>query len=67
MDAVVEAKNLGINTDFARTYTANNVGTQSVYNSVSKAINTMRSVDFDAAWVNSSSYTTVMDALDQVE
>ena len=67
MDAVGEAKNLGINTDFARTYTANNVGTQSVYNSVSKAIDTMRCVDFDAACVNSSSYTAVMDALNQVE
>lgn len=67
MNAVGEAKNLGINTDFARTYTANNVGTQSVYNSVSKAINVMRCIDFDAACVNSSSYTTVMDALDQVE
>ena len=59
--------NLGINADFARTYTANNVGTKSVYNSVSNAINVMRCVDFDVAYVNSSSYTAVMDALDQVE
>ena len=67
MDAVSEARNLGINTDFARTYTANGRGTESVYKSVSNAINTIRSADFDVKCINSKSYTTVMDALDQVE
>ena len=67
MDAVSEARNLGINTDFARTYTANEIGTASVYKSISNAVNTMRGVDFDMQCINSTSYTTVMAALDQVE
>ena len=67
MDAVGEAKNLGINTDFARTYTANNFGTKSVYNSVSNAINVMRNVEYDTTGMIMSGYTEVMDALDQIE
>ena len=47
MDAVSEAGSLGINTDFARTYTANTIGTQSVYNSVDDAIASIRAVDLD--------------------
>ena len=66
MDAVGEAASLGINTDFARTYTASDWGTQSVYTSVSNAMAYVRSVDYtnDA---NSVSYKAVMDSLDEVE
>lgn len=67
MDAVSEASNLGINADFARTYTANEVGTESVYTSISNTIGVMRGVDFDVKCKNSISYTTAMDTLDQVK
>ena len=67
MDAVSEAASLGINTDFAKTYTANSIGTQSVYTSMSKAMSCARGVDFDIKACNSISYKAVMDALDEVE
>lgn len=67
MDAVGEAASLGINTDFARTYTANTWGTQSVYTSMSKAMSCARSTDFDVNDVNSTSYKVIMDSLDEVE
>lgn len=67
MDAVSEASSLGINTDFAKTYTANSVGTQSVYTSMTKAMSCARSVDFDIKACNSTSYKAVIDALDEVE
>lgn len=67
MDAVGEAASLGINTDFAKTYTANSVGVQSVYTSMTKVMSCARSVDFDIKACNSTSYKAVMDALDEVE
>lgn len=67
MDAVGEAAKLGINTDFARTYTADTLGTQSVYNSMSKAVSCARSVDFDINDTSSTSYKAVMDFLDEVK
>lgn len=67
MDAVGEAASLGINTDFAKTYTANSIGTQSVYTSMSKAMSCARGVDFDVKACNSTSYMAVMDALDEVQ
>lgn len=67
MDAVGEAASLGINTDFAKTYTANSIGTQSVYASMSKAMSCAREIDFDVKLCNSTSYKAVMDALDEVE
>lgn len=67
MDAVGEATSLGINTDFARTYTASDWGTQSVYNSMSKAMSCARSTDFDTNDISSTSYKAVMDSLDEVE
>jgi hypothetical protein len=67
MDAVGEAASLGINTDFARTYTADTWGTQSVYNSMSGAIACARCADFDINNVNSTSYKAVMDSLDEVK
>ena len=67
MDAVVEAASLGINTDFARTYTASGVGTQSVYSAMSCAMSCARNVDFDVNDANSTSYKAIMDSLDMVE
>ena len=67
MDAVGEAASLGINTDFARTYTADTWGTQSVYTSMSKAMSCARSADFDINDVSNTSYKAVMDFLDEVK
>jgi hypothetical protein len=66
MDAVSEAASLGINTDFAKTYTANSIGTQSVYTSMSKVVSCARGVDFDVKVCNSTSYMAAMDALDEI-
>lgn len=44
MDAVGEATSLGMNADFARTYTASDIGTQSVYNAVSSTLSYARGV-----------------------
>lgn len=67
MDAVGEASSLGINTDFARTYTADTWGTQSVYSSMSKAVSCARSVDFDINKADDASYKAVIDFLDEVK
>lgn len=68
IDAVGEAESLGINSDFAKSYTHTSVGTQSVYNAVSKAVACLRE---DSNWnlndVSSTTYKVVMDTLDQVE
>ena len=45
MDAVSEAASIGINSHYAKTYTANSIGTQSVYTSVSNAMSCARSID----------------------
>ena len=66
MDAVSEAASLGINTDFAKTYTANNIGTQSVYTSMSKAMSCVRDIDFDAKACDNTSYKAVVVALDEI-
>lgn len=66
MDAVGEATSLGINPAFSKTYTANKIGTQSVYNSVTKAMSCMRSSSYTGD-VASASYKTVMDSLDEVK
>jgi uncharacterized protein YegL len=66
MDAVSEAASLGINTDFAKTYTANSIGTQSVYTSMSKVVSCARGVDFNVKACNSTSYMAAMDALDEI-
>lgn len=65
MDAVSEAASLGINTNFARTYTASSLGTQSVYTSVSNAMSQARSLSFDSQDV--STYKTIIDALDDIQ
>ena len=66
MDAVSEASSLGINTDFARTYTANEWGTESVYSSLSNSISNIRDQAFSFD-INSASYKAVMDEIDKVE
>lgn len=67
MDAVGEAASLGINTDFARTYTADTWGTQSVYTAMNNVVSTIRSTDFNTKDINSASYKAVMDSLDEVK
>lgn len=67
MDAVSEAATLGINTNFAKTYTANSIGTESVYRSVSCAMASARGTDYDSANINSAGYKSVIEALDQVQ
>ena len=47
MDAVGEATSLGMNPQFARTYTASDIGTQSVYRAVADSITTARNCDGD--------------------
>ena len=53
MDAVAEAGKYGIDSNFAATYTANNIGTSSVYACTSKSLSNLRSVSLDACedWV----------------
>ena len=66
MDAVDEAGSLGINTDFARNYTANAKGTNSVYTVLSASMSNIRDANFD--WnTQSSSYKAVLDELDKIE
>lgn len=67
MDAVGEAESLGINTDFARTYTADTWGTQSVYTAMSCAVSCARSADFDVNDVDGLSYKGIVDSLNMVE
>ena len=48
MDAVGEAMSLGMNPQFARTYTASDIGTQSLYSAVSSTLSYARGVDSHA-------------------
>lgn len=68
IDAVGEARSLGINSDFARSHTHTSIGTQSVYSAVSNAVAYLRG---DASWnlndISSTTYKAVMDTLDQVK
>ena len=66
MDAVSEAASLGINTDFAKTYTASDIGTQSVYTALSSATSCVRGVDFNAKVCSNTSYKAVVDALAEI-
>lgn len=67
MDAVDEATSLGIKSDFARTYTANTWGTQSVYNSVSTVLSYARDTSFDTNSSDSKNYKAVLEALDEIK
>lgn len=46
MDAVEEAESLGIKANHSHTYTANSVGTASIYTSLDSAMSCLRSVDY---------------------
>lgn len=63
MDAIGEAVTLGINTDFANTYSASSIGTQSVYKAVSAAVGTARGADSNAMRKGETGYQIVMDTL----
>ena len=67
MDAVSEASSLGINKDFSRTYTADKMGTQRVWNSLTVAMCSARKEDFNVNDKESGSYMEIMSALDKVE
>lgn len=47
MDAVAEASSLGISSGHSHTYTANNVGTASIYNAMSDTLACLRSMSTD--------------------
>ena len=66
MDAVSEAASLGINTDFARTYTASSAGTDTLYASVSAAMSCVRSCDSDIL-SNAKCYADAIASLDAIE
>lgn len=67
MDAVSEASSLGINTDFARTYTASDLGTKSVYATVDCAMASIRSIDLDDECLASAkAYTEAVCALNSI-
>ena len=65
MDAVSEAASIGINTNYAKTYTASSIGTQSIYTSMSKAMSCARGVD-NLDW-NSACCDEVVKALDDIK
>lgn len=67
MDAVGEAAGIGINADFARTYTADSIGTKSVYESVSRAMSFARQPDFDVKMTEDANYKDFMEVLDEIE
>lgn len=48
IDAVAEADSLGINTDFAKTYTASSRGVDSVYSAVTDTITCAKSISYEA-------------------
>ncbi|MCD7884168.1 MAG: VWA domain-containing protein [Lachnospiraceae bacterium] len=64
MSAVKEAGNLGIDADFARTYTASSVGTHRLFAGVSATMSAMRKPKFNRNR-RDASYTSAMDALDE--
>lgn len=66
MDAVGEAASLGINTDFSRTYTANEYGTKSVYTAMSNSLSFARDTSFNVNARNDV-YVKTMSCLDEVK
>ena len=66
MDAVGEAAGLGINTDFARTYTANEYGTESIYTAMSSSLSLARDASFNVNTRNDT-YVKTMSSLDGVK
>ena len=55
IDAAEEASDIGIDARFARTYTASDIGTTSVYNAVSDAVKSVRECEFSDIVALSSS------------
>ena len=66
MDAVGESAGLGINTDFARTYTANEYGTESIYAAMSSSLSLARDASFNVNTRNDT-YVKTMSSLDGVK
>ena len=68
MDAVSEASSLGIDTHFARTYTASDLGTQSVYNATACAMSALRSIDLAECdcLASAKAYTDAIASLDSI-
>lgn len=64
MDAMSEAASIGINPNFARTYTANEVGTQSVYSSLSKGMTVLRGSDVVLSKGQAGNLKTVLDEIE---
>ena len=67
IDAVSEASNLGINTEYARTYTASSVGTDSLYASVSNAITYARGTSSNAEGWTTQAASEISKALDEIK
>ena len=67
IDAVSEGASLGINTDFAKKYTASSIGTDTLYSGMANAVSCMRSVDFNVKSINSTAYKAATTALDDVQ
>lgn len=67
IDAVSEAASLGINTDFARKYTASSIGTDTLYSGMANTVSCMRSADFNVKSINSTVYKAATTALDDVQ
>jgi hypothetical protein len=67
IDAVGEASNLGINTQYARNYTASSVGTDSLYASVSNAIAYARGTETHAEGWTTQAASEISKALDDVK
>lgn len=68
MDAVSEADSLGINARFARTYTASDIGTESVYSATACAMSALRSIDLAEcdALESAKAYCDAIAALDSI-
>ncbi len=66
MDAVSEARSLGIDADFARSYTASQRGTQKLFVGISESMKTMRSTFFNRN-VRNAAYDKAMKDLDRVK
>lgn len=66
MDAVGEATSLGMSAQFARTYTASDIGTQSLYSAVSKTLSCARSIDSTMACTDDNWTTQAAACLDSV-
>ena len=67
MDAIIEASNLGIASDFVQTYSANSVGTNSVYATLNKSLGYIRSEAYTGDTNTSSYKEAVLDFKENVK